>query len=84
MCAVQSAGRAEMAAAFLDLQSGKHVRAEWLEYVECEAFELLPEPRTAEDPGLLAVDGEEWPLASTMVTVLPGKLQLLGAGALHV
>ncbi|EOD13703.1 hypothetical protein EMIHUDRAFT_246668 [Emiliania huxleyi CCMP1516] len=64
---------------FVDLTSGKHAEAPFLEYVKATEIELDPQPRTAEQPGMLAIDGELVPYASTHISVLPGKLHVLGA-----
>ena len=49
-------------------------------FVQVEEFELVPLPRTTRSPGLVAVDGELWPFATTRARVLPAKMTLLGVG----
>ena len=75
---VQRVARGKMIRAFLDLSSGAHADKPWFQYYKVEEFEIDPEPRTRRQPGYLAIDGEEWPLARTSVLVLPRKLTLLG------
>ena len=67
--------------AFLDLASGKHAEAPFVEYYKVQEFELLPQERTRAEPGFLSVDGEQWQLGDTRVKLLPRKLKLMGGPA---
>ena len=67
-----------MLCTFLDMSGGAHANEPWCGYEKVEEFTITPEPRTAREPGMIAIDGELWPFASTSVRVLPRKLQLLG------
>ena len=75
---VRKAGRLTLLLTFLDLESGQHADAKFVEYIKAEEYELLPLPRTEADPGMVAIDGELMPFASTHVSVLPSKLTMLG------
>ena len=72
------ASRSAVLCAFLDLASGKHTDAPFVEYYKVEEFELRPEERTADAPGYVGIDGEPWALADTRVKLLPRKLTLMG------
>ena len=61
--------RMAMLCNFLDLSSGDHAKAPWVQYYKVEEFELDPLPRTPRDPGMVAIDGELWPFAKTSVQV---------------
>ena len=75
---IQRASRCGMLSEFIDLSKGQVAELPWVEYLKVSAFELEPLPRTPREPGMIAVDGEEWPLAKTLVEVLPQQLTLLG------
>ena len=75
---IQRASRCGMLSEFIDLSKGQVAELPWVEYLKVSAFELEPLPRTPREPGMIAVDGEEWPLAKTLVEVLPQRLTLLG------
>jgi hypothetical protein len=75
---VRRAGRLTLLCTFLDLESGKHADASFVEYLKAEEFELTPLPRTEREPGMVAIDGELMPFATTHVSVLPSKLTMLG------
>ena len=60
------------------LETVVNADASFVEYLKAEEFELTPLPRTEREPGMVAIDGELMPFATTHVSVLPSKLTMLG------